>query len=188
MAASGLRQLTDRERAIIGKYAAQHGQVRALDQPISDDDGAISMPLLRLSTLVRLEQRGTITRTEAEAGELFGRLFQNAALDGLKAGDMARVPTAIGAVPGDISPSNERCRRRIAEAIAALGGNGSIAASITWHVCGLEWSVRRWAIATRRPHDRACGILCGALAVLAAHFAGGRHNRPPRSLPATKSP
>jgi hypothetical protein len=176
--AAGLRQLTDRERAIIGKYAATHGQVRGLEVPIADDAGNISMPLLRLPLLARLEQRGTITRAEAEAGERFHSLFQHAGLDGLRAADMTRVPTAIGAVPGDISPSNERCRARIAAAVAALGGKGSIAASIAWHVCGLEWSVRRWAIATRRPQDLACGILIAALGVLAAHFASGRHTRP----------
>jgi hypothetical protein len=172
--ASGLRQLTEREQAIVNKYSTQHGQVRGLEVPIADDAGNVSMPLLRLPLLMRLEQRGTISRAEAEAGERFHSLFQYAGLDGLRAADMGRTPTAAGAVPGEISPSNERCRRRIAEAIAALGGNGSVAASITWHVAGLEWSVRRWAIATQRPHDRACGILCGALAVLAAHFASGR--------------
>jgi hypothetical protein len=172
--ASGLRPLTEREQAIVNKYSTQHGQVRGLEVPIADDAGNVSMPLLRLPLLMRLEQRGTISRVEAEAGAYFHELFWRAGLDGLKASDMTRVPTAVGAVPGEISPSNERCRVRVAEAVAALGGNGSVAASIIWHVCGLEWSVRRWAIATRRPQEMACGILIGALAALSAHFASGR--------------
>ena len=180
MAASGLRQLTERERAIVGKYAAQHGEVRALDETVVDDDGGIGMPLLRLGTLTRLEHRGTITRAEAEAGERFHLLFQNGGLDGLKAADMARVSAAGGMAGDRIPPSHERCRARVAAAMAALGGNGSIAASIAWHVVGLEWSVNRWATATGRPADRACGVLCAALSLLAAHFAGGRSARPAR--------
>jgi len=58
--------------------------------------------------------------------------------------------------------------------MAALSGNGSVAASIIWHVAGLEWSVRRWSLATRRRQGHACGILCGVLAVLSAHFNGRR--------------
>jgi Domain of unknown function (DUF6456) len=175
MAASGLRQLTEREQAIVGKYATQHGTVRAFDAPIAAEDGSIAMPLLRLPLLMRLEHRGTITTEQAAAGEYFHMLFQHAALDGLRTADLARVPG--GTIQGDISPSNERCRRRIAEAVAALGGNGSVAASAIWHIAGLEWTVRRWAISARRPNDQACGILIGALAVLASHFASGR--RPP---------
>lgn len=173
MAAAGLRQLTPRERAIVGKYAAQHGVVRGLDMPIADDSGGIAMPLLRLSTLARLEHRGTITAEEAAAGERFHALFQHANLDGLRAADMSRVPAAL-AVGSEASPSHERCRKRVAEAMAALGGNGSVAASAVWHVVGLEWSVRRWALTTRRAEQLACGILVAGLAVLAAHFAGGR--------------
>jgi hypothetical protein len=38
-APKGLRQLTPREQAIVGKYAAQHGLLRGLDMPIADDSG-----------------------------------------------------------------------------------------------------------------------------------------------------
>jgi len=107
----------------------------------------------------------------------FHALFRIAALDALKAADMARVPAAAGMVAADLSSSQERCRRQVSDAMVALGGAGSPAASIIWHVAGLEWSVNRWAIATKRPAERSCGILIGALAALAAHFAGHRRQR-----------
>jgi hypothetical protein len=176
---SGLRQLTPREQAIINRYSAQHGRVVGLEAPIADSAGGIGMPLLRLGTLARLERRGAITPAEAAAGERFHALFQKGGLDGLRAADVSRVPVAAGtAVAGDISPSNERCRRRVAEALLSLGGHGSVAASAIWHIIGLEWTTRRWAITVRRSKEEACGILIGALAALAAHFAGGRRTRP----------
>jgi hypothetical protein len=98
--------------------------------------------------------------------------FQLAALDALKAADVSRVPMPPGMAAGDPSSAHERCRRQVSAAMVALGGAGSIAASAIWHICGLEWSVRRWAISARRPSDQACGILVGALSMLAGHFAG----------------
>jgi len=173
--AAGLRQLTERELAIVGKYSAQHGAVRGLEAPIADVAGGIGAPLLRLPLLARLEHRGAITRTEAEAGERFHDLFQRGGLDGLKAADMGRIPAAGGMMFGDqISPSGERCRVRVTEAMTALGGAGSVAASAVWHVVGFEMSVRQWALATRRRQELACGILVAALGLLAAHFAGRR--------------
>jgi hypothetical protein len=168
-----LRQLTDRDRLLIGKFAAQHGQVRRSDRQIADDSGGIGVPFERLSTLRLLEARGVITAAEAQAGARFNALFQHAHLDALKAADMSREPVAGGLRDRDLSHSGERCRRQIADAMAVLGGN-SAAASIAWHCLGLEWSTRRWAISTQRTQDRACGILIGALAALAAHFNGGR--------------
>jgi hypothetical protein len=172
--ASGPRQLTERSRAIISEHAAKHGVVVEADRPIADSSSGIGFPLVRLPTLARLEACGTITAGQLAAGERFHAMFQHAALDALRAADLARVPVAGGPVLGDISPSHERCRRRIAEAVTALGGNGSIAASAVWHVVGLEWSLRKWSLTVRCRHEHGCGILCGALAVLAAHFARGR--------------
>lgn len=172
-----LRQLTERELAIIGKYSAQHGQVRGFEQSVADDNGAISLPLLRVPLLLKLEHRGAISRQQAEAGCLFHMLFQRAALDALRAADMGRVPMPPGTVPRDPSASVERCRQQVSAAMTALGGAGSVAASIIWHCCGLEWSPHRWAQVTRRHHDFAHGCLAAALAALASHFAGTRRAR-----------
>ena len=175
-----LRELTERDRAIINKYSAQHDPVRGFTQPIADDTGAVSMPLLRLNTILRLEQRGVIDRASAEAAERFALLFRVGSLDPLKAGDVSRVPLPPGMSRGDLSTSGERCRRQVTAAMTALGGAGSAAASAVWHVCGLEMSVRQWALSTRRKEGLACGVLVGALSALAAHFAGHGHRPKPR--------
>lgn len=170
--AAGLRQLTERERERVGEFAAQHGKVLGFALPIADEDGNVSMPAIRVSVLARLQHRGAISAAEAGAGELFHKLFRTASLDPLKAADMGRVPGGMSR--GDLPPSAEQCRRKVADAMTALGGAGSPAASAVWHICGLEQTVRQWSLATRRHQTMACGILIGALAALAAHFAGGR--------------
>ena len=72
---------------------------------------------------------------------------------------------------------NERqlhARRRVHEAMEALGGISSPAGSCVWHVVGLQRSVREWAIRQGwggRPvrQEQAQGILVAALGMLAAH-------------------
>jgi hypothetical protein len=66
-------------------------------------------------------------------------------------------------------------RRRVANAIDALGGHSSPAGSCVWFVVGLEFSVREWAQrqgwAGRTVHGPVGqGILVGALGTLAMHF------------------
>ena len=173
MPATNLRhQLTEREQQIIDKYSRQHGEVVAVAETVADSDGAIGSPLLRTPLLMRLEHKGVISRSEAEAGERFAHLFRRASLDSLKAGDPARIPMPPGTVSRDLPASAEHCRRLVSDAVRALGGGGSPLAGAAWNVIGLEQSVRAWALATRRPHALATGILVGALAALSAHFAG----------------
>jgi hypothetical protein len=170
---AALRPLSRGERQRIGEYALQHGRVLGFSNVLADHDGHIGSPLIRLPLLSRLEARGTISAAEAGAGERFHGLFRIAALDALRAASMER-RTPGGTAPGDLSPAGERCRRRVSDAMTALGGAGSPAGGAIWHVCGLEWSVRQWAITARRPNEQCSGILIGALAALAAHFSGGR--------------
>jgi hypothetical protein len=86
---------------------------------------------------------------------------------------MSRIPRGAGCSAGRDIPGNERARRDIAELVDALGGHGSILASCAWHVLGLEWSVRKWALTVRRGALVACGILVAVLAFLEQHFASG---------------
>ncbi len=177
--AEQLRPLTRREREIVGRHALTHGAVAGFVAPIADADGGVAHPLVKLHALARMEKAGTITAGQRDAGEYFHRLFQRAALDGLRAADMSRV--AISGGSGDhVVPSNEHCRRRVAELVDALGGHGSIVASCAWHVVGLEWSTRRWA-AGRVRYDAAGGILIAALSIIEAHFAGRRPGAPRRA-------
>jgi len=65
-----------------------------------------------------------------------------------RAADLSRVPGAHGR--GSDPPT--WARKRVSEAISALGGQGSLVASCLWHVIGLEWSIR--AGAGSRPVSR----------------------------------
>jgi hypothetical protein len=76
---------------------------------------------------------------------------------------------------------NERqlhARRRVHEAMRALGGISSPAGSCVWHVIGLQRSVREWAMRQGwggRPvrQEQAHGILIASLGMLAVHFGYG---------------
>jgi hypothetical protein len=170
-----LRPLTKRERDAVGRHAVQHGKILALRRPISDSEGRISSPLVRVDTIGRLERSGTITPQMADAAARFHTLFQRAGLDGLRAADPSRPFIEGGLHPGDRGLSgHDGARRRVAAAVAALGGHGSILGSAVWHVAGLEWSVRRWSQTAQRREEVALGVLIAALAALALHFAGER--------------
>ena len=111
-------------------------------------------------------QRGTITKDAAIAADQFRQAFRIAALDPLRAADMARVPGGRG--HGGSEPPTW-ARKRVNEAIAALGGQSSLVASCLWHVIGLEWSIRRWCREQAGiAHTTGGGILIAALVILAA--------------------
>jgi hypothetical protein len=80
-------------------------------------------------------------------------------------------------VPGrepELSERQLHARRRVHEAMAALGGISSPAGSCVWHVV-LQRSLREWAMRQGwggRPvrQEQAQGILVAALGMLAAHL------------------
>ena len=77
-------------------------------------------------------------------------------------------------------------RRRVHEAMQALGGISSPAGSCIWHVVGLQRSVREWAIRQGwggRPvrQEQAQGILVAALGVLVSCHGRGERRRLTRS-------
>lgn len=146
-----------------------HGAVELVDR-FTDPDGRGVRLWRALYTLELMERNGTITRQQLLAGEAFHQHFRVAALDGLKAAALDRLP---GNGDADRSPGNDRARRRIAEAIRMLGGQGRLPASCAWHVLGLEWSLREWAekcLSGR--HVVAVGVLVAVLAILEREFCG----------------
>ena len=73
----------------------------------------------------------------------------------------------------EINDRQLNARRRVHEAMQALGGISSPAGSCVWHVVGLQRSVREWALRMGwggRPvrQEQAQGILVAALGMLAA--------------------
>ena len=139
----------------------------------ADPDGR---PVVRhrvVDTLGRMLRAGTITQEMHDAARDLEVSFIIANLDPLRALPLARV-TGTGREPN----LNERqldARRRVHEAMEALGGIGSPAGSCIWHVVGLQRSIREWSMrqgwgGRLVRQEQAQGILIAALGMLAAHF------------------
>jgi hypothetical protein len=116
---------------------------------------------------------GTIDQAMHDAAKDFQAAFIIAQLDPLRALPIVRVP-GNGREP-DLNERQLHARRRVHEALQALGGLSSPAGSCVWRVVGLQRRVREWAIRQSwggRPvrQEQAQGILIAALGVLAGHF------------------
>jgi hypothetical protein len=116
---------------------------------------------------------GTIDQAMHDAAKDFQAAFILAQLDMLRALPILRVP-GTGREP-DLNERQLHARRRVHEAMQALGGISSPAGSCVWHVVGLQRSVRQWAIrqgwgGRQVRQEQAAGILVAALGVLAAHY------------------
>ena len=137
-----------------------------------DPEGRIVYHHRTVDTLGKMLRSGTLTQEMHDAAKDFQASFIVAQLDPLRALPVLRVP-GTGREP-DLSDRQLLARRRVHEAMAALGGISSPAGSCVWHVVGLQRSVREWAIRQGwggRPvrQEQAQGILVAALGVLAAH-------------------
>ena len=136
-----------------------------------DPDGRIVYHHRIVDTLRKMLRAGTITPEMHEAAQDFQANFIIAQLDTLRALPILRVP-GTGREP-DMSERQLHARRRVHEAMRALGGISSPAGSCVWHVVGLQRSVREWAMRQGwggRPvrQEQAQGILVAALGMLAA--------------------
>jgi hypothetical protein len=115
-----------------------------------------------------------------DAAKDFQAAFIVAQLDPMRAVPILRVP-GTGREP-ELNDRQLHARRRVHEALEALGGISSPAGSCVWHVVGLQRSVREWAIRQGwggRPVDQkaAKGILVAALGMLAAGYRSGTYVR-----------
>jgi hypothetical protein len=154
------------------RWRLQHDGFSAPEREADPDTGTPVAHRRAVDTLGQMLANGTITPEMHEAGSIFRTLFRSAALDGLRAVPLLRVPGGSG------DPLTERqaaARERVGAAMDMLGGFDSAAGSCAWHVIGLELSVREWAQRQGwggRPiaPPQAQGMLVATLAVLAAHF------------------
>ena len=145
-----------------------------------DPDGRAVYHHRTVDTLGKMLRSGTITQEMHDAAKDLQADFIVANFDPLRALPILRVP-GNGREP-DLNERQLDARRRVHEALQALGGISSPAGSCVWHVVGLQRSVREWAIRQGwggRPvdHKAAAGILIAALGVLAAHLGYGAVNR-----------
>jgi len=145
-----------------------------------DPDGRIVYHHRTVDTLGKMLRSGTITPEMHDAARDFQAAFIVAQLDTLRALPVLRVP-GTGREP-DLNERQLHAKRRVHEALQALGGISSPAGSCVWHVVGLQRSVREWAIRQGwggRPvrQEQAQGILVAALGVLTAHVGYGEARR-----------
>ena len=138
-----------------------------------DPDGRIVYHHRTVDSLGKMLRAGTITPEMHDAAKDFQASFIIANLDPLRAIPILRVP-GTGREP-DLTERQLDARRRVHEALQALGGISSPAGSCVWHVVGLQRSIREWAIrqgwgGRSVRQEQAQGILIAALGMLAAHF------------------
>jgi hypothetical protein len=147
-----------------------------------DPDGRIVVHHRTVDTLGKMLRAGTITEEMHDAAKALEAAFILAQLDPLRALPILRVP-GTGREP-DQGERQLHAKRRVHEAMRALGGLSSPAGSCVWHVVGLQRSVREWAIRQGwggRPvrQEQAQGILIAALGMLVAHSGTARPIGPP---------
>jgi hypothetical protein len=143
-----------------------------------DPDGRIVYHHRTVDTLGKMLRAGTIDQAMHDVASDFQAAFIIAQLDPLRALPILRIP-GTGREP-ELNERQLHARRRVHEAMAALGGIGSPAG--TWHVVGLQRSVREWAIrqgwgGRSVRQEQAQGILVAALGMLAGHLGYGAAKR-----------
>jgi hypothetical protein len=139
-----------------------------------DPDDRIVLHHRTVDTLGKMLRAGTITQEMHDAARAFQADFTFASLDPIRATPLHCIPRMGRDL--ELSERQLDARRRVHEAMRALGGIGSPAGSCVWHVVGLQHSLRAWAMRqgwNGRPVDQkeAKGILVSALGVLAGQYS-----------------
>ena len=146
----------------------------------ADPDGRPVLHHRVVDTLGKMLRAGTIDEAMYDAAKDLQASFIVANLDPLRALPILRVP-GTGRDP-DLSERQLDARRRVQEAMQALGGMSSPAGSCVWHVVGLQSSVREWAMrqgwnGRAVEQKEAKGILVAALGMLASHYGHSETKR-----------
>ncbi len=145
----------------------------------ADPEGRPVAHARTVDTVARMLKAGTITRAMHDAARDFEAHFIIGAYDVTPPRDMVRV--SGGGWTNDLTDNQIAARNRVARALGTLGGVGSPGGSCVWHVVGLGYSLREWALgqgwAGRSVHiHQATGMLITALGVLAVHYGYERAN------------
>ena len=174
-----------RKRAPKGKARAQRAKPEAMRLPggrtletvrVTDPEGRPVTLVRTVDTLARMRKAGTITRAMHQAARDFQAHFTVAAYDTTPPRDLVRV--SGGGWTNDLTDNQIAARNRVARALGTLGGVGSPGGSCVWHVVGLGYSLREWALGqmwnSRSMHSsHATGVLVAALGVIAVHYGYG---------------
>ena len=146
----------------------------------ADPDGRPVTHARAVDTIDRMRKAGTITTAMHDAARDFQAHFIIAAYDATPPRHMIRV--SGGGWTNNLTDNQIAARNRVARALGTLGGIGSPGGSCIWHVVGLGFSLREWALqqgwAGRSVHhNQATGALVTALGVLAVHYGYGPARR-----------
>ncbi|MBL8658847.1 MAG: hypothetical protein JNM75_03720 [Rhodospirillales bacterium] len=145
-----------------------------------DPDGRAVVHRSTVDTIGIMLRSGTITEEMHDAARAFEAVFSRAQFDPIVCMTLDRLPGSGSAA--DFTDAQLDARRRVGDALDALGGLGSPAGSCVWHVVGLQRSIREWALRQGwggRPVrvEQAQGILIAALGVLAGWYGYGDDDR-----------
>ena len=148
----------------------------------ADPDGRPVTHARAVDTIDRMRKAGTITAAMHDAARDFQAHFTIAAYDATPPRDLVRV--SGGGWSHDLTDNQIAARNRVARALGTLGGIGSPGGSCIWHVAGMGYSLREWAMQQGwggRPMygNQATGVLVAALGVLAVHYGYGPVKRRP---------
>jgi hypothetical protein len=140
------------------------------EMPEADTNDRIVLRHRTVDSLGKMLRSVAITNAMHDAGRAFQRDFRFAGLDPIRARPMM-LPAGGGRAP-DLTEHQLDARRRVHEALDALGGLNGPAGSAAWHILGCGCSVREWALRrgwSGQPlrQEQAQGILIAALGVLA---------------------
>ncbi len=178
LAAAAVREPLDYREGHRALGDDRGGAVERFGPSLPDVKGNIGTPHRAYDTLATLRRNHSIGAAEYDAGREFEEDFVRARLDPLHAADPGRLP---GGGAAELSDAMVAGRRRIARAMAALGGTAMPAGSAVWGVLGAGLTVKEWAAKCQfgqggRSLDEkvAKGILVCALGVLAAHYGKAR--------------
>ena len=126
-----------------------------------------------VDSLGLMVKNGTITQPMHDAGQEFATVFALAHLNGPSVPAFNRIRG--GQWQDNMTERVAFARKRIGQALDAVGGLGSPGGSAVWHVAGLGQSVKEWSVQegwNGRPlsQPEARGILVAALGMLAMHY------------------
>ena len=126
-----------------------------------------------IDSLGLMLRHGTITSSMYDAGQEFATVFALAHLNGTSVPSFDRIRG--GQWRDSMTERVAFARKRIGEALDAVGGIGSPGGSAVWHVAGFGQSVKEWSAQegwNGRPlsQPEARGILVAALAMLTMHY------------------
>jgi hypothetical protein len=150
--------------------------VELIEKAIADDDGRPTQPYYGPDLLATMHRRGSITAEMRQAGEDFRRAFHRAHISDVSASDPAKPYVSGLAYNRTFCDGGTKARESLWEAIDYLGGMSQQSGNIMWHVIGLDFTLKEWALNYSRQRLRhisqetASGVLIGALCPLVRFY------------------